>query len=444
MRNKVEKYNQQKHLFTNGDKLLLTISGGIDSMVMLDVMSFFPNEIGLVHCNFHLRGEESNLDEALVRKIAQKKKLPLYVKSFDTKQFAKENKLSIQMAARELRYSYFEEIAEKNGYTKILTAHHLDDHIETFFIHLLRSSGLKGLQGIPVRREDYIRPLLGLTRGDIERYAEEHQIQYREDRSNAETKYLRNQIRHQLSPVLGKVDIQYRQKIQKSLDYIAQSNRFVEREIQSIITKKEEQKGEQKHFPISFLQTHPDALLILHYWLSEKGFSDDNLQNIKRNIQPIKVGRFYYSKNYLLVIDRAYLVLSPLKEKYNPPTILRSEEGEIEKPLSLHWKVFSKDNTFKIDTDISQAFLDFDKIKLPLVLRLWKEGDRFQPLGMKGEKKVSDFLIDHKVSRADKQDVFVLVSGGEIIWLIGYRVSDRFKITSSTTKILWMQKLGGE
>ena len=439
MKNKVEKYNQQKHLFKDEDKLLLTISGGIDSMVMLDVMSYFPNEIGLVHCNFHLRGEESNLDEALVREIAYKKKLPIYVKSFDTKQFAKENNLSIQLAARELRYNYFEEVARENGYTKILTAHHLDDHIETFFIHLLRSSGLKGLQGIPVRREDYIRPLLGLTRGDIVQYAQEHQVQYREDRSNAETKYLRNQIRHQLSPVLEKVDAQYRQKIHKSLDYISQSNRFVEREIQKIIEKKEEGKGEQKHFPISFLQNHPDALLILHYWLSDKGFSDDNLQNIKRNMQPIKVGRFYYSNNYLLVIDRDYLVLSPLREKYNPPTVLRSEEGEIEKPLSLQWKVILKDNAFKIETDLSQAFLDFDKIKFPLVLRLWKEGDRFRPLGMKGEKKVSDFLIDNKVNRADKQDVFVLVSGGEIVWLVGYRVSDKFKITSSTTKILWMK-----
>jgi tRNA(Ile)-lysidine synthase len=439
LKKRIEKHNQQKHLFANGDKLLLTISGGIDSMVMLDVMSLFSNEIGLVHCNFHLRGEESNLDEDLVQEIAYKKGLPLYVKSFDTKQFAKENRLSIQMAARELRYNYFDEIAKENGYTKILTAHHLDDHIETFFIHLLRSSGLKGLQGIPVQREKYIRPLLGLTRRDIEQYAEENQIQYREDRSNAETKYLRNQIRHQLSPVLEKVDSQYHQKIQKSLDYIAQSNRFVEREIQKIVEKKEERKGKQKHFPISFLQTHPDALLILHYWLSERGFSDDNLQNIIRNIQTVKVGRFYYSSTHLLVIDRAYLVLSPIREKYNPTTILRSKEGKIERPLSLEWEVFAKDGAFKIEADLSQAFLDFDKIKFPLVLRLWKEGDRFQPLGMKGEKKVSDFLIDNKISRADKQDVFVLVSGGELVWLIGYRVSDRFKITPSTKKILWMQ-----
>ena len=436
---KIQNFVRKNGLINPADKLLLTVSGGVDSMVMLDIFSHFPNEKAVVHCNFQLRGEESNKDEDLVVRKAREYGYPVFTKRFETEDYARKNHLSIQMAARELRYRYFEELADRHGYTKILTAHHLDDRIETFFIHLLRGSGPKGLQGIPVQRGRYIRPVLNISKKEILDYARENHIAYREDLSNASDKYLRNQIRHSLLPALEKIDPHYHKSLIQTMEYQKQYAAFAESKLEDFIRQHLTRTRQQYRLPLSVLKDNPGTPLILYHWLSDYGFTPDNLQNIHQHIRQHQAGKHFIANNHILLIDRKYLILSPVKKQDPLPLILRTENGKITRPLTLKWKTLDRTEAFKISADPLQAFLDKDKLKQPLIVRKWKEGDRFKPLGMTGMKKVSDFLIDKKINRIDKENIFVLTSGKEIAWIVGLQISDSFKIDENTKTVFHLQ-----
>jgi tRNA(Ile)-lysidine synthase len=437
----VLQWNSKKHLFTEDDSLLLTVSGGIDSMVMMELFSHFPNRIAIAHCNFQLRGDESDKDEELVRQTARKKSIPFFCQKFDTQSFATQKHISIQMAARELRYQWFEELSNKHRFTKILTAHHQDDNIETFIIHLLRSSGLKGLQGIPVQRGLYIRPLLGLSRKEIEAYASTHQVPYRDDKSNRETKYLRNKIRHLLLPALYNIDAHYASKFQKSMDILQQSNVFIEEKMQEMIARHSSVNNHQTRFSRTTIKKCKHASLLLFYWLHPYGFSEDSIREILQNNNLNKTGNIFYSAEYLLNIDRDFLILSPQKKSDNIPNIIKEKTGKLNDLIPLEWETFDRTKDFRFSTERNTGDFDFDDLHFPLLVRRWKAGDRFYPLGMKGSKLVSDILTDIKLSRVEKMNTCVLLSGEKIVWVIGYRQDERFKITGKTKRIVRIRRM---
>ncbi len=440
---KILAFNRKEQLFLPGDRLLLTVSGGLDSMVMLDVFSRLPNEVAVAHCNFQLRGEESDADEAWVRQKVAEYRIPVFVKRFETAEYARREKISIQMAARRLRYEWFARLAEEQGYTKILTAHHRTDNMETFFIHLLRSSGMKGLQGIPARRANIIRPLLCVSRPEIAAYAREHHTGYREDSSNRKTDYLRNRIRHQLLPALAGIDPEYSWKVEKSMQFLRLANAFVEDAMQELIAKHEVRTQEQLSFPLDILRRHPHRELLLYYWLSPYGFTGEVLSQIIRSVLSGNTGRIFEAKDYRLNVDRHSLILYP----YIPPRaksyFIRSPEGKIEDDIVLSWRSFAKTPGYSFSMYPRVADFDRDSLDFPLEIRLWKAGDRFRPLGMRGSKLVSDLLTDMRIARANKERVRVLLSRGEIVWVMGYRLAEPFKVRKQTKNILQINIIDG-
>ena len=440
---KILAFNRKEKLFQPGDRLLLTVSGGLDSMVMMDIFSRLSNEAAVAHCNFRLRGEESDADEKWVRQKAGEYGLPIFVQGFDTAEYARRKHISIQMAARELRYEYFARLASQQGYTKILTAHHRTDNMETFFIHLLRSSGTKGLQGIPARRGNIIRPLLGVSRQEIAAYARERNISFREDSSNRKTYYLRNRIRHRLLPALAGVEPDYASRVEKSMQLLGLAGAFVEDAMQALIRKYEERSGEQILFPLEVLRKHPHNELLLYYWLHPYGFAGDILSQIVQSMRSGNSGRIFAAKQYRLNVDRKYLILYPHSPVAEKNYLIRKPEGRFEDGLSIVWRSFPKEEGYSFSTDPMTADFDRDSLVFPLEIRHWKAGDRFRPLGMRGSKLVSDLLTDRRVSLADKAKVRVLTSGGEIVWVLGYRLAEPYKVKKETKNILQIQIIDG-
>lgn len=404
-------------------KLILALSGGIDSMVLADMLLQSKADFVLAHCNFHLRGEESDDDEKFVRDYAERKGLTVYVKQFDTLSYAEEHKLSIEMAARELRYAWFEELRQQLNYDYIAVAHHADDQLETFFINLLRGAGIRGLKGMQKVNGHIIRPLLELSRAEIHQYAEEHHLEWREDHTNAETLYLRNKIRLEMLPVIDHISIEGRNSILKSINHLASENDLYrellkEKLFQIVKQDKESQYLEYKNFP------HPNLhFQLLFEWLREYGFNEDQVHFIHEALgrQP---GKSFFSPTHRLTIERDYLELSSLAQS-------------VDVTPQLSYQKIVNEGSFVIDKAPDVAQLDSDKLTFPLSLRKWQTGDRFHPIGMKGSRLVSDFLKDLKLTTRQKENVHVLLSADNtIIWVVGYRIDDRFKVTDRTKTIL--------
>ena len=429
-------YINRCNLIAEGDKLVLALSGGMDSMVLSDLLLKTKVDFVVAHCNFHLRGEESDGDEKFVREYAERNGIQCFVKHFDTEQYATEQGISIEMAARDLRYAWFEELRQQLGYDKIAVAHHADDQAETFFINLLRGAGLRGLKGMQPQNGVIIRPLLWASREQIHQYALENQITWREDHTNAETFYLRNKIRNQLLPTFDELHPEARQGLYKSLEHLASENELYRELLQEKLSQIVEHKGEIQSIPhSSFLIPH-SSFQLLFEWLRQYGFNTDQCRFIYDAMKD-GIGNHYYSPTHQLIIGREALQLSELKENKDEEIQIELGEVEITSPIHLCFSKFEKTSDFAIDRSSEVAQLDFDKIRFPLTLRHWHHGDRFHPLGMKGSKLLSDFFVDQKFTEAQKQNVFLLVSAdGEILWVVEHRIDDRFKITNATKSIL--------
>ena len=451
-------YINRYHLIAEGDRLVLALSGGIDSMVLANLLLKMKVDFAVAHCNFHLRGKESDGDERFVREYAEKSGIQCYVKYFDTEQYAAEQGVSIEMAARDLRYAWFEELRQQLGYDKIAVAHHADDQAETFFINLLRGAGLRGLKGMQPQNGVIIRPLLWASREQIHQYAVENQITWREDHTNAETIYLRNKIRNQLLPVFDELHPEARQGLYKSLEHLSSENelyRELLKEKLSQIVKKED--GVQS-FPIdsvecfAFLNSQLTSSNASHFsivnsqlsilnsqlifeWLRNYGFNPDQCQFIFGAIQT-GIGNKYYSPTHQLVIGRNELQLSEIKFVEDEEMQIERGEEETFSPIHLRFSRFEKTADFVIDKSPEVALLDADKIQFPLTLRHWRHGDRFHPLGMKGSKLLSDFFVDQRFTEAQKENVLLLVAAdNQILWVVGHRIDDRFKIDNRTTTV---------
>ena len=403
-------------------KLILALSGGIDSMVLADMLLQSKADFVLAHCNFHLRGEESNGDEKFVREYAERNGLTLYVKQFDTMAYAKEHGVSIEMAARDLRYAWFEELRQQLGYDKIAVAHHADDQLETFFINLLRGAGIRGLKGMRPVNGNIIRPLLDKSREEIHQYAIENGIKWREDHTNAETQFLRNKIRHELLPVIDSISKEGRASILKSISHLASENELYRELVDEKLFQIVKKDGEvQKTSHLS-----PLTPQLLFEWLRDYGFNSDQVHFIYEamNGQP---GTSFFSPTHKVTIERDGVELTPICQHDNTQ-------------VELVYEQHPNDDNFVIDKSPEVAQLDYDKLTFPLKLRIWQAGDRFYPLGMKGSRLLSDFMKDLKFTTRQKEECQVLTTAkDEILWVVGRRVDERFKVTDKTKSILKIQ-----
>ena len=431
---KLENHLSYNFQFLNGKKLLLATSGGLDSMVMAHLFHQLNYEIAIAHCNFQLRGMESFEDQKFVQEYADSNSIPLFITQFDTKAFAEDYKLSTQVAARELRYNWFYELLETESYDYILTAHHADDNLETFLINLSRGTGLEGLTGIPEQNENIIRPLLQFSRQEIENYAKENNIKWREDSSNASDKYLRNKIRHHLVPMFKELNPNFITSFQKTQTYLQEAQDMVEDASIMVYQQVAKQDGDDINFDLKQLKKLPNYKSYLYQWLNEFGFAAwEDIYDLVES----QSGKQVFSSEFRLLKDRDSLILSPInfvnkEEEY----LIEENQQEVKIPLNLS---FSKVADISLVSNTT-IFVDADKLQFPLVLRHWNEGAVFQPFGMEGKsKKVSKLFKDEKLSLIDKENTWLLYSNDEIVWVIGIRQDERFRIENKTKNILKIQ-----
>ena len=422
-------------MIAEGEKIVLALSGGMDSMVLADLLLKAKVEFVAAHCNFHLRGEESDGDEKFVLEYAEKHDIQCFVKHFDTEKYASENGISIEMAARDLRYAWFEELRQQLGYDKIAVAHHADDQAETFFINLLRGAGLRGLKGMLPQNGVIIRPLLWASREQIRQYAVENQILWREDHTNAESVYLRNKIRNQLLPLFDELQKDARQGLYKSLEHLASENKLYRDLLKEKLAQIVKRNDEVQSFPTPNFQLSTFNFQLLFEWLRQYNFNTDQCRFIFETMNT-GIGNKYFSSTHQLIIGRDELQLSEIKAIENEEVQIGVGEDVIVLPIHLCFSKLEKTPDFVIDKSSDVAQLDFDKLKFPLTLRHWRHGDRFHPLGMKGSKLLSDFFVDQKFTEWKKRKVWLLVSAdGDILWVVGHRIDDRFKIKKETKTI---------
>ncbi|MEL7001672.1 MAG: tRNA lysidine(34) synthetase TilS [Bacteroidota bacterium] len=415
--------NDQR-LFGIDDKLLLAVSGGVDSMVLVHMLEQLKFKFTIAHCNFSLRGNESDGDEQFVSRYCASRSIEFYSKTFNTKKYAIEKGISTQMAARELRYAWFNSIRDNRGLTYILTAHHLNDSFETAIFNLSKGTGLPGLKGIVAKKGVIIRPLLFLTKLEIEEYATTHNLKWREDVSNESTKYHRNLIRHKIIPQLRKINPLLEKTFVNTSRRLAESDEAVYTLVEQLKDKYTTQKGRD-------IWIDKKAIInavVLHKLLEVYGFNYSQCIEIKNSEN--HVGSIFTTRAHQLNVDREYLIVS-LVEEYESEIQINSDELEVS---ASHFKLQLTNTPYDSDRVLinQNASLDLSKLKFPLKIRRWKQGDKFTPLGMKGKKKVSDFMIDAKIPLNLKSRVYVLLSGDEIAWVVGHRISDHFKVTGKT------------
>ena len=435
---RLKAFAEENRFFTSHSKVLLAVSGGIDSMVMAHAMHCLGRVQGIAHCNFQLRGKESDDDEAFVREWANQHGIPFHLQRFETERHALLQGISLQMAARELRYGWFKELCRQYGYTQVAMAHHLDDQAETFFINLARGSGIKGLAGMPAMQDVFIRPLLFTNRAEIEEYARRNGISWREDSSNPTEKYLRNKIRHRLIPLFESIYPGATENLLQAMKKLGNSYQICSRRLGEFIKDVADIEKGMTRISISRLNQWPDAKNLLTEYLAPFHFHPDIIDAVYANLNA-QSGKTFCSSSHRITKDRENLYIEKIQEPAD-------EEYEIEEgirsltfPVNMKIISFPRPRGYLLPDSPLVASLDYDKIQFPLVLRKWKTGDAFIPLGMKGRKKISDFFTDKKIPVPLKKRIWLLTSAGEIVWVIGYRIDHRYRITEKTRNILYIE-----
>jgi tRNA(Ile)-lysidine synthase len=438
MLNDFLKYIDDNRLIAKGDRVLLAVSGGIDSMVMAHLFHKAGIETGIAHCNFCLRGKESDMDEELVREFANENEIVFFSKRFKTKVYAEQNGISVQMAARELRYNWFEEIRNKNGFSSIAVGHNLNDNIETLLINLIRGTGITGLTGMKQVSNKIIRPLLFATRQSIADYCKTHQVVFREDRSNTETKYMRNKIRHLVIPILKEINPSIESTLIETAERLSGINEIVTDFINDLRGKISKQDFDITTFNINLLQNHLKNSTILYELFKPFGITRSLLDDLYKVIKG-RTGAQLFTSTHRLLKNRNEIIISGPTVNDNEIIVVNNLR-DLKKHHSISSvKAISISKDYSITSNNETATIDLQKISFPLIIRKWHTGDYFYPLGMTRKKKLSDYFIDRKYSRVDKENALILESGGKIIWIIGERIDNRFRITGSTRKILLIE-----
>ncbi len=425
----------RNQLLTGTDNVLLAVSGGIDSMVLANLFLKTDNTIGIAHCNFQLRGTESDSDEKFVREFAKNSNTPFYAKSFDTEKYAEEKKVSIQMAARDLRYEWFEKIRTTEGFDYIALAHNKNDILETVLLNIARGTGLKGMTGIKKKSGYIIRPLLSATRKEIVQYADDNDLLYREDSSNVKIKYKRNMIRHQIIPEFEELNPDFIDSFSQTINQIEEAYEIFE----NMVKKKKEQMvteiGDKTLIDIYKLRNLSNKTTYLYEFLRPYHFPSQIIPDIIESLKGIS-GKQFLSSTHRLIKDRNHLIITPQKKDSTEKYYIDKETKELTQPIRLFFRKFSSKPNLKIPHSPDIAWIDASILEYPLILRKWKAGDYFYPLGMKDPKKLSDFFIDEKLSLVEKENSWILTSGDKIVWVLGKRIDDRFRIGKQTNEIL--------
>lgn len=441
MLNKFLTYIRENKLADKNDRILMAVSGGIDSMVMADLLLKAGFKTAVAHCNFCLRGNEADKDEELVRKYAGSNKIEFFLKRFETKKYAVQNRLSIQMAARELRYSWFDELMNEKGFNITAVGHNLNDNIETMLINLTRGTGLTGLTGIKPMSGKIIRPLLFASRNDIEDYCKENKIHYREDMSNAETVYTRNKIRHKVIPELKKINPLAEYALNETIKRLSETKDISDRFIAEISNRIITHSDKIKIINLALLQPCLNNKTLVYELLKPFGITDTTLKNLYSIIKG-RSGRQIYTMSHMILKNRNELIISPLKA--SPKVYIEIPDISTLKQLPFidSADIIRIPDNYFIPVEKSTACLDSSAVSFPLVIRTWQPGDYFYPLGMKQKKKLSDYFIDSKYSVHEKGEKLIMESSGEIVWIIGDRIDNRYRITSTTKKALIIRALG--
>jgi tRNA(Ile)-lysidine synthase len=431
-------FNREHGLLRFGERILLAVSGGLDSVVMAHLFAETDYDCAIAHCNFQLRGEDSYADEAFVRSLAELLEMPVYVERFDVEREMEEKGVSLQMAARDLRYEWFTSLALRYSFNAIATAHNLNDSVETFFLNLARGTGIRGLTGIPDRNENVIRPILFAARKEIEAYAQSRNLSYREDSSNRETKYQRNKIRHDVIPALEQINPAFIHTMASNMERLVEIREMVEK---SVDTVREEifQRISGK------IRIHTGQLVKLDpvsTWMYELfapfGFTRHQCKDIEQLLQSGS-GKRFLSPSHQLFKDRDQLILVESKAESFERYYLDTPEKHSSLPFSMDLEVIERSELDHIPSGRNIACLDYDEIQFPLTIRRWLHGDYFYPLGMNQIKKLSDFFVDEKVPVPLKDRTWILASGKKVVWIIGHRIDNRFRISEKTQRVLLLR-----
>ncbi len=432
------RYVAQNGLAASDDRILLTVSGGVDSMVMLSLFMRCGYRVGVAHCNFQLRGAESDEDEVLVQRQAEQFGVPFYNRRFETAAEMERTGESMEMAARRLRYAWFDELCRTEGYDAVAIAHHADDSIETFFINLLRGTGLRGLTGISMQIGRIIRPLMFASRKDILEYAVQQHIPFREDSSNRSTKYLRNKIRLGLVPRIREINPKFTDLMRRNIGRLTDAQRFIDSCIEQVRARAVTSREGVDTIHIDRIDpSFPQGFVIYELLSSAYGFKGDVVDALCRALRSGATGRRFYARDRVAVVDRGTIVVAPVAADDDCMTTV--EQGAARSYCGnavLYYEYCDIDTIRGFGVPENVAQVDADRLQFPLKLRRWREGDWFVPFGMSGRKKISDLLIDCKVSLAEKQRQFVLLSGDDIVWVVGRRIDDRYRLTPQTENVL--------
>ncbi len=430
MHDHFQKHIDQQLSFLKDKKLLIACSGGVDSVVLTYLLKDLNFDIALAHCNFALRGMESDGDEDFVNELAQKLEIPFFTERFDTETFASENKLSTQMAARTLRYQWFEEIIKDFSFDFLLTAHHADDDLETFLINLARGTGLRGLTGIPEVNGKTVRPLLPFSRETILQYAKSRELYWREDSSNVKTEYVRNKLRHEVVPPFKEASKNALQNFGKTVRHLQGSQALVNDYMVLIQNLVMTEVADGYEIDIQKISELPHTTTLLYELLHLFGFTAwEDISGLLTG----QTGKQVFSSTHSLLKNREVLLLTPLPADSLRDAFLISEgTSEIMEPIQLQ---FTPAQRFEI-TNANTAFVAAECLVYPLQLRRWREGDVFQPIGMEGKKKLSKFFKDEKLSLHAKQNVWVLCSNDTIVWIVGMRLDERFKVSKDSANMI--------
>lgn len=429
---------QSRKLLLPQQRYLLACSGGMDSMALANLLLLAGIPFEIAHVNFKLRDQESDGDQSFVENWAKRHQIPFHLKIADTKQLSLSQGISIQMAAREIRYSFFEELRAKFNLDGILLAHHEDDQLETIFLNLLRGTGIEGVYGMSERKGWLIRPLLPFSKSELTDFMKSGGFEWREDSSNEKSDYKRNNLRHHGLPAIYGLEADAKKNLLTSFERLKDTGRafsglFDFWKAKSIVEKDGIQS--LKYADVAHL---PGGASLLYFWLRSFGFNSDQAQQIWESLADIKPGSVFIGKEFELWMDRTEMLLCPKSIPFEG-IVVQGDEIQLILPEGVYG--LSRSSMPKsIDLDLQNALLDADRLEFPLEIRLWREGDRFVPLGMQSEKKISDFLIDLKVPAPKKQEVKVLVSGDKIAWVIGMRIADWAKITPATLQTIHFKK----
>ena len=442
LQEKFRSYVRERSLCTADERILLAVSGGVDSMVMLSLFVRCGYRVGVAHCNFQLRGREADEDDVLVEQQAARYGVPYFGARFDTLAEVAATGDSVEMAARRLRYGWFDKLCDEHGYDKIAIAHHADDSVETFFINLLRGTGLRGLTGISTRMGRVVRPLMFASRREILEYAVAQKIPFREDSSNRSTKYLRNKIRLGLIPRIREINPKFTDLMRRNIERLTDTQLFIEAAVahmrEDVVTQAD---GIATIHVERIEAAYPRNFAVYELLSSQYGFKGDVCDALCRALSEAATGRRFYAREYVATVDRGRILV----ERIAPGdacevTVEQGAQRSYCGNMVLYFETCDIDDIRAYDVPEQVALLDADLLRYPLRLRRWREGDTFIPFGMEGRKKVSDYLIDRKVSLPEKQRQFVLLSGVEIVWLVGRRIDDRYRLTDRTENVLRITK----